>query len=79
MSARLLVAGRLPQRAAALSCAPIASAERLAWFVRDVLGGDVLVIESELRAWRDREGVELSEGLLTEIARQVAVARGRAA
>lgn len=64
MSARLMCAGRRAPR----EQTPIASCERLARFARDVYGFDRGAIERELIAWRDRERLALSDGLLSLIA-----------
>jgi hypothetical protein len=69
--ARLIVAGRIPPRRPG-DGTPIASCERLARFCRDVLAADRHVIGAELRSWRDREGLALSDALLAEVAAHVA-------
>lgn len=78
MTARLIAAGRIPPRRPGLH-SPIASAERLATFARDVLGCDTDAIRRELGQWRDREGLALSDALLTEVAAHVADASPRRA
>ena len=71
MTARLFTAGRIPPRRPGTDT-PIASAERLARFARDVLGCDTDAIRRELVQWRDREQLTLGDDLLTHVAAYVA-------
>ncbi len=68
---RLFAAGHVARRRQGADT-PIASAERLARFARDAFRCDVTGIRKELRTWRDRERLPLSDELLQLIAEHVA-------
>lgn len=74
MSPRLFAAARLPRR----DDTPIAHAERLARFVRDKFAGDLDTIRAELFAWRDRDGLPLTDALL-ELVAEHAITEGETA
>jgi hypothetical protein len=58
-------------RPAAFRAAPIAQAERLAIFASKAPGATLPRVLDELRTWRDREGLALSDALLEHIAAHV--------